>query len=90
MKSTKANNNNKLFAMIIILITVIALLCISGSSMAAQADVSKSAVCYEQKEYSEIDIEDDQQRCEDDEAHDKGPRCGSCPIERPADAEPFG
>ncbi len=59
MKSTKANNNNKLFAMIIILITVIALLCISGSSMAAQADVSKSAVCYEQKEYSEIDIEDD-------------------------------
>ena len=41
MKSTKANNNNKLFAMIIILITVIALLCISGSSMAAQAGCIK-------------------------------------------------
>ena len=60
MKNTILLNNKKLCAMTITLIIVIALLCISCSGIiSAQAEIALSPVGFEQKLYSDIDIEED-------------------------------
>ncbi len=59
MKNTKVFNSKKLCAMAIILMTAIVILCISCNGIVAQADVAESTTYFEQKEYCDIDIEDD-------------------------------
>ncbi|MDE7191887.1 MAG: S8 family serine peptidase [Clostridia bacterium] len=60
MKNTKFLYNKKLYAIAFILIIIIALLCISCSGIiSAQAEVALFPVGFEQKLYSDIDIEED-------------------------------
>ena len=60
MKNTKATNNTKLYAIMIILALIIALLCISFSGIIkAQAEVTAYPIGYEQKIYSTVDLDDD-------------------------------